>query len=82
MSIVIHKRIDVMLPNDYSETITREDVIEGGRAIIRREIKREVRFVRSVDSFGFKMMIRETPISETTYRRRGWGPFGWWEKQA
>lgn len=64
-----------------TDTITRESVLPDGD-ILQTTVKREVRFVPSVDSFEPKMLTRETPIKEERVRKRMWGPFGWWERIA
>lgn len=65
----------------FMDTITREVSLPGGD-ILQTTVKREVRFSPSVDSFDQKMLMRETPIKEERFRKRTWGPFGWWERIA
>lgn len=64
-----------------TDTFTREVILQGGD-ILETTMKREVRFYPSVDSFDQKMLTRETPIKEERFRKREWGPFGWWERIA
>ena len=65
----------------FTETIMREVSLPGGD-ILKTTVKREVRFSPSVDSFEPKMFTRETPIKKERFRKRTWGPFGWWERIA
>jgi len=63
----------------FTDTFICEKTLPGND-ILQTTVKRELRFTPSVDSFGLKVLTRETPIKEERFRKRTWGPFAWWEQ--
>ncbi len=62
------------------DTVTSETSCACGAYIIRIKTRREIRLVRDQSSFGFKVLVRETPLGAIAYIRRNFGPFKWHEE--
>lgn len=67
---------------DEDRIIEREEQLRDGDVLLVHKIRRQVRAVRSETQWEPKVLMQETPISTTEYRRRRWGPFSWYEKVA